>query len=146
MQTVRQILKGKGSEVYFVPPTSTVQNALELMADKEIGAVLVMEADKIKGIFSERDYARRGILMGCSADSPVEKLMTCALVYIGADQTLEDCMAMMTDKHIRHLPVVEQGKLMGIISIGDVVKAMISDQERKIKNMEDYIEGRGYTR
>ena len=146
MQTVRQILKGKGSEVYFVPPTSTVQNALELMADKEIGAVLVMEADKIKGIFSERDYARRGILMGCSADSPVEKLMTCALVYIGADQTLEDCMAMMTDKHIRHLPVVEQGKLMGIISIGDVVKAMISDQERKIKKMEDYIEGRGYTR
>jgi CBS domain-containing protein len=139
-------LKGKGSEVYSVPPSSTVQKALELMADKEIGAVLVMEADKIKGIFSERDYARRGILMGCSADSPVEKLMTCALVYIGADQTLEDCMAMMTDKHIRHLPVVEQGKLMGIISIGDVVKAMISDQERKIKNMEDYIEGRGYTR
>jgi len=143
---VRQILKGKGSEVYSVPPTSTVQNALELMADKEIGAVLVMEGDKIKGIFSERDYARRGILMGCTADSLVEKLMTCALVYIDADQTLEDCMAMMTDKHIRHLPVVEQGKLMGIISIGDVVKAMISDQERKIKNMEDYIEGRGYTR
>ena len=146
MQIVSQILKIKGSDVYSVTPKATVKEALELMAEKEVGAVLVLEGDKIKGIFSERDYASRGVLRGCSVDSSVEKLMTCALVFIGSDQTVEECMSLMTDKHIRHLPVIDGGKLVGLISIGDVVKALLREQEGKIKNMEDYIEGRGYTR
>lgn len=146
MIIVRQILKNKGNQVYSVTPSTTVQDALKLMSDKEIGAVLVMDGQKIKGIFSERDYARRTTLEGCVDLYPVEKLMTRALIYAGLDQSVEECMGMMTDKHIRHLPVVEEGKLAGLISIGDIVKALITDQEGKIKNMEDYIEGRGYGR
>ena len=146
MITVRQILKNKGKQVHSVTPSATVQDALKVMSDKEIGAVLVMEGEKIRGIFSERDYARRTTLEGCVDLYPVDKLMTRALIYAGMDKSVEECMGMMTDKHIRHLPVMEDGKLAGLISIGDIVKALITDQEGKIKDMEDYIEGRGYGR
>jgi CBS domain-containing protein len=146
MISVRQILKNKGNQVFSVLPATTVQDALKVMSDKEIGAVLVMDGEKIKGIFSERDYARRTTLEGCVDLFPVEKLMTHALIYAGMDQSVDECMGMMTDKHIRHLPVMDNGRLVGLISIGDIVKALITDQEGKIKNMEDYIEGRGYGR
>jgi CBS domain-containing protein len=146
MITVRQILKAKGNQVVSVAPATTVKDALKVMLDKEIGAVLVMEGEKIRGIFSERDYARRTTREGCVDLFPVEKVMTCVLTYTGLDQSVEDCMGMMTDKHIRHLPVVDEGKLVGLISIGDIVKALIADKDGKIKEMENYIEGRGYGR
>lgn len=144
MITVRQILKSKGSEVFSISPDATVEQALRLMAEKEVGALMVMDGDKIKGIFSERDYARRGYLLGCSEIGKVSQLMTKTLVYVGMDETVEDCMTKMTDKHIRHLPVITDGKLIGLISIGDIVKMIITEQKNMIRDMEDYIQGRGY--
>jgi CBS domain-containing protein len=146
MITVKEIIKQKGSEVYSISPDSTVEQALRLMAEKEIGALMVMDGEKMKGIFSERDYARRGFLIGCSELGKVSQLMTKTLVLIGLDDTVEDCMNKMTDKHIRHLPVVKDGKLAGMISIGDIVKAIISDQKNMIRNLEDYMQGSGYAR
>ena len=146
MITVKEIIKKKGSEVYSISPDATVEQALRLMADKEVGALMVMDGEKMKGIFSERDYARRGFLIGCSELGKVSQLMTKALVYIGLDDTVEDCMNKMTDKHIRHLPVVKDGKLAGMISIGDIVKAIITDQKNMIQNLEDYMQGSGYVR
>jgi CBS domain-containing protein len=146
MITVKEIIKKKGSEVYSISPDATVEQALRLMADKEVGALMVMDGEKMKGIFSERDYARRGFLIGCSELGKVSQLMTKTLVYIGLDDTVEDCMNKMTDKHIRHLPVVKDGKLVGMISIGDIVKAIITDQKNMIQNLEDYMQGSGYAR
>jgi CBS domain-containing protein len=144
MVIVRQILKSKGKQVYSVTPQTSIMEVLKYMADKEIGAVLVMEGDKVVGIFSERDYARRVTLKGCAMDAPVDDAMTRAVYYIGPDQTTDECMVQMTDKRIRHLPVVENGKVIGVISIGDVVKAIISDQKSTITGMENYILGRDY--
>ncbi len=144
MITVHQILKTKGNDVYSISPDATVEAALRLMADKEVGALMVMDGEKIKGIFSERDYARRGYLIGCSELGKVSQLMTKNLVYVGMDDTVEDCMTKMTDKRIRHLPVVKDGKLAGLISIGDIVKTIITEQQNMIRDMEDYIQGRGY--
>jgi CBS domain-containing protein len=144
MITVKEIIKKKGSEVYSISPDATVEQALRLMAEKEVGALMVMDGEKMKGIFSERDYARRGFLIGCSELGKVSQLMTKTLVYIGLDDTLEDCMNKMTDKHIRHLPVVKDGKLAGMISIGDIVKAIITEQKNLIQNLEDYMQGSGY--
>jgi CBS domain-containing protein len=146
MITVKEIIKKKGSEVYSISPDATVEQALRLMADKEVGALMVMDGEKIKGIFSERDYARRGFLIGCSELGKVSQLMSKTLVLIGLDDTVEDCMNKMTDKHIRHLPVVKDGKLVGMISIGDIVKAIITDQKNMIQNLEDYMQGSGYAR
>jgi CBS domain-containing protein len=145
MVIVRQILKAKeNNQVFSVTPETSILDVLRLMADKEIGAVLVMEGIKVVGIFSERDYARRGVLKGRTVESPVSESMTRIVYYVGPDQTTEECMAQMTDKRIRHLPVVEEGKVIGVISIGDVVKAIIADQKDQIKGMENYILGRGY--
>jgi CBS domain-containing protein len=144
MVIVRQILKTKGDLVYSVTPDASVLDVLKMMDEKDIGAVLVMEGSKVVGIFSERDYARRGILKGRTVDAPVSDSMTRVIYYVGPDQTMEECMAQMTDKHIRHLPVVEGGIVMGVISIGDVVKAIITDQSTQIKGMENYILGRDY--
>lgn len=143
MVTVRQILKNKGSQVWSVEPTAMVYSALQLMADKEIGALLVLAGGKLVGIFSERDYARKVILHGkTSAETQVSEVMSPDVVTVGAEQSIAECMALMTEKRFRHLPVVEGGQILGVISIGDVVKAIISDQQFVIEQLESYISGR----
>lgn len=144
MQTVRDILKRKGSEIYSVTPDTSVYDALKLMAEKNIGAVLVVEGDQPVGILSERDYARQVILKGkTSKDTPVREIMTSKIVFVGPAQTVEECMALMTDKRIRHLPVLEEHQLVGILSIGDVVKAVISEKQFLIEQLEHYISSSG---
>lgn len=143
MVTMKQILKNKGSQVWSVEPTAMVYSALQLMADKEIGALLVLAEGKLVGIFSERDYARKVILHGkTSAETQVSEVMSPDVVTVGAEQSIAECMALMTEKRFRHLPVVEGGQILGVISIGDVVKAIISDQQFVIEQLESYISGR----
>ncbi len=141
MKTVGDILKKKGSHVWSVSPGTTVYDALKLMAEKEIGAVVVLETGQPVGIFSERDYARQVILKGrTSKDTPVRDVMASRVVFVRPEQSIEDCMALMTDKHVRHLPVLQQGTLGGMISIGDVVKEMISEKEFIIEQLANYIQ------
>lgn len=143
METARQLLRGKGHQVWSVSPDDTVYHALELMAEKNIGAVLVTEGDDIVGIMSERDYARKVILKGkFSKDTPVREIMTERVLFVTPDHTVRECLALMTQRRFRHLPVMDQGKLAGLISIGDVVKALIADQEFTIEQLENYITGR----
>jgi CBS domain-containing protein len=126
-------------------PDAMVYDALELMADKNVGAVLVIDADRLVGILSERDYARKVILHGKSSkDTPIREIMTQRVVYVRPQQTAEECMALMTDKRVRHLPVLEDDQLVGVISIGDVVKSIISEQEFIIEQLERYISGTVY--
>ncbi len=147
MLTVRNIVKMKGDEVWSVSPDATVLEALHVLADKDIGAILVTEAGKVVGILSERDIARHTAQAEfCQLDEPVRNLMSSPVFYVAPDNTIEDCMALMTEKHIRHLPVVENERLVGVISIGDVVKAMIMDRDMAIENLEKYILGGGYAR
>ena len=142
MITVSQILREKGASVWSVSPDTKVYEALKLMAEKNIGALLVAEGDRLVGIFSERDYARKVILKGKSSKTiPVKEIMTEEVLYIRPSHSIEECMAVMTSKRIRHLPVLEQNKILGVISIGDVVKAIISEQEFTIKQLENYISG-----
>jgi len=142
MVTVRQILKNKGSQIWSTQPEATVYSALQLMAEKGIGALLVLADGKLVGIFSERDYARKVILHGkSSVETPVSEIMTPGVITVKLDQTIGECMTLMTEKRFRHLPVVEGDRVMGVISIGDVVKAIISDQEFMIKQLEIYISG-----
>ena len=142
MTTVRQILQDKGSKLWTIRPDLTVFEALKIMADNNIGALLIMSKDKLVGIFSERDYARKVILLGKSSkEMAVSDIMIIDVVYVRPEQSVEDCMALMTDKRIRHLPVLDQGDLIGIISIGDVVKTIISDQKFTIEQLENYISG-----
>jgi CBS domain-containing protein len=134
------LLREKGDQVYTVQPNDTVLTALQLMDEKNIGAVLVMDGEEVAGIFSERDYARRGDLLNQkAADTPVLTMMTRLVYYIRPDQSIEECMALMTGRRIRHLPVLEDGRLVGIISIGDVVKTVISEQAFTIEQLEQYI-------
>jgi CBS domain-containing protein len=143
MITVQQILQKKGGEVWTIGPQVTVFDALKLMAVKEIGALLVVEAGKVVGIFSERDYARKVILKGRSSkDTPVRKIMTERVITVDPNTTVEVCMGLMTDRHIRHLPVIEDDRLIGVISIGDVVKVIITEQTYLIEHLENYIAGR----
>jgi CBS domain-containing protein len=144
MATVQDILNVKGSKVFSVPPTGTVMDALKEMAENGCGAVLVMDGEKALGIFSERDYARRVKLMDKKEDTGIKDVMTKAIYYVSPQSTVEECMAQMTDKHIRHLPVVHEGKVIGVISIGDVVKDIISHQQFLIKSLENYIMGKDY--
>ena len=145
MGTVRDTLRSKGYDVWSMGPNATVYDALKLMAEKNIGAVLVMEADHLIGILSERDYARKVILLGRSSkDTSVREIMTPRVVYVRPDQKTEECMALMTDKRVRHLPVLEDDQVIGVISIGDVVKAIISQQEFIIEQLEHYITGTPY--
>jgi CBS domain-containing protein len=145
MGTVRDTLRSKGPEVWSMAPDATVYDALKLMADKNIGAVLVMDANRIVGILSERDYARKVILHGKSSkDTPIREIMTQRVVYVRPEQTAEECMALMTDKRVRHLPVLEDDQVVGVISIGDVVKNIISEQEFIIEQLERYISGTVY--
>jgi CBS domain-containing protein len=142
MKTVRDILEVKGRMVWTVDPGSTVFDALSLMAEKEIGALVVLDEARVAGIISERDYARKVILHGrASPTTRVEEIMTSHVAYTHLDQSIEECMAIMTDKRIRHLPVLQDGKLIGIISIGDLVKAIIADQKFMIEQLERYITG-----
>ena len=140
MKTVQQLLESKRYSVVSVAPSSTVLEALEVMAEKEIGAVIVIEDEHLIGIFSERDYARKVVLQGKSSkDTPVREIMTDKVVCVRPEQTIDDCMGLMTDKRIRHLPVLEHKKVIGVISIGDVVKEMLSEKEFVIKQLESYI-------
>ena len=142
MKTVRDILDVKGHNVWRVPFEATVFDALRLMAEKEIGALVVVDGPKPVGIISERDYARKIILLGrTSSTTLVREIMTSHIVYTHPDQPIEECMAIMTDKRIRHLPVMEEGKLIGIISIGDLVKTIIAEQKFTIEQLEQYITG-----
>jgi CBS domain-containing protein len=139
MQTVRQMLRTK-TDVYSVGPDDTVFHALQVMADRNIGAVMVVQNEDILGIFSERDYARRGILQGlASKDTPVRALMSSPVVMVAPSVSVNECMALMTQKRIRHLPVVEDGRLVGVISIGDVVRAHVDDQQFTIQALQSYI-------
>jgi CBS domain-containing protein len=143
MRTVRELLRAKGQEYWSVTPDTAVFDALKLMADKNVGALLVLEGDVLVGLLSERDYARKVVLKGKSSkDTPVGEIMTEKVVYVGPEQSVEECMALMTDKHFRHLPVFEGDELIGIISIGDVVKAIISEQGFIIEQLTHYISGR----
>jgi CBS domain-containing protein len=143
MITVKEILSEKGSKVWTISPDAKVFDALKLMAEKGIGALIVLEKDGIVGIMSERDYARKIALMGRqSQDTTVGDIMTSPVYGVNLDTTADECMALMTDKHIRHLPVRQDEKLAGVISIGDVVKAIIGHQKVTIENLENYIMGK----
>jgi CBS domain-containing protein len=137
--TVRQMLTGKPG-VYAVKPDDAIYDALRLMAEKNIGAVLVMSGDAIEGIVSERDYARKVVLLGkTSKTTPVREIMTTDVISVDPGWTADQCMSLMTDKRIRHLPVVENGGLVGIVSIGDVVRAVVDGQRFTIASLENYI-------
>lgn len=140
MKTVREILSNKGYNIYSVSPDDTIFDALKLMGEKNIGAVLVIENGEIAGIMSERDYARKVVLEGKSSkDSSVSDIMSDKVIYVDIDRLVEECMALMIEKRIRHLPVLEKNKLTGIISIGDVVKAIIDEKEFVISQLVHYI-------
>ena len=140
MKTVREILQAKPNKLLSIAPAATVLDALKLMADKEVGALVVLEGERLAGIFSERDYARKVILQGkASKDTLVSEIMTHKVVCVRPDQSVEDCMALMTDKRVRHLPILEDKRVIGVISIGDVVKEVISEQRFVIEQLEHYI-------
>ncbi|MBI2347417.1 MAG: CBS domain-containing protein [Deltaproteobacteria bacterium] len=142
MITVRDILRAKGNQIWSVSPDATVFSALELMAEKNTGALVALDGESLAGIFSERDYARKVILKGkASKETSVREIMTSEVTTVRPSQSVDECMALMTDKRIRHLPVFEEDKLVGLISIGDVVKAVISEREFVIKQLESYITG-----
>ena len=142
MTTVKQILEQKGSAFHAVRPTDSVFDALSLMAQFDIGCVLVTENDKLVGIFTERDYARKVVLKGLvSRDVKVGDLMTHAPYTVGLSGTADDVMATMTTKRFRHIPVVEGGKVLGIVTIGDMVKSIVNQHEKTIKQLESYIAG-----
>lgn len=142
MTTVAQILKTKGHEIHLVRPNDTVADALQLMADRNIGAVLVMEGDRLVGIFTERHYARNVFLKGRTSPSTlVREVMQKNVIYVEPDQTAEACMALMAHKRIRHLPVLDDGRLVGIISISDLMKTVIADREFNIEQLVLYIRG-----
>jgi CBS domain-containing protein len=143
MTSVAHLLHAKGHAVWSIPPDASVYEAIKLMADKGVGALLIMEGQRLVGIVSERDYARKVILQGKSSwDTPVSEIMTDKVFYVRPDQTVEDCMALMTAQRIRHLPVLDDERVIGVVSIGDLVKAVISEQEVRIQQLEQYIMGR----
>ncbi|PZX25355.1 conserved hypothetical protein, CBS domain [Cupriavidus phytorum] len=146
MKTARQVLESKPSQaIYSIPPTASVYAALQLMAEKGIGALLVIEHGEIKGIISERDYARKVILMQrTSRETLVRDIMTTAVIYVSANQTTDECMALMTRHRLRHLPVMQGDELIGMLSIGDLVKDIISEQQFIIEQLEHYITGGGH--
>ena len=146
MAKVKNLLLQKGKEVYSVQAGSTIREALKLMGEKNIGAVLVMNGEKIVGIFSERDYARHAAQRASMLlDEPISEFMTRAVYYVSPKESVDQVMALMTSKRIRHLPVMENEQLVGLISIGDVVKQILSDKETTIAGLENYILGRNYS-
>ena len=142
MGKVRDILRAKGSVVFSVSPDVTVYEGIEIMCAKNVGGLLITENDKPVGIFTERDYARKVVLKGKSSrDTLLREIMTSKLITVSSDHTVEDCMSIMADKHIRHLPVVDGDQLSGLISIGDVVRYVINEQRDIIDQLEHYITG-----
>jgi CBS domain-containing protein len=143
MTTVAQILQSKADQtVYTIGPAASVLDAVKLMAEKNIGALPVMEGPKIVGVITERDYARKIVLMARSSkETPVREVMTSQVMYVRTHQTSEECMALMTETRVRHLPVMDQGKLVGLVSIGDLVKDVIAEQKFIIEQLEHYIAG-----
>lgn len=143
MISIRQLLERKGSEVWLTSPDASVFEALQLLAEKNIGALLVLRDGELVGVVSERDYARKVVLHGkTSMKTPVKEIMTEEVVTVGSEKTVEEAMAIMADKHIRHLPVLEGEKIVGVVSIGDLVKAIIAEQEFAINQLENYISGK----
>jgi len=142
MRSVRQLLEAKAPEVFAIGPDDPVVDAIRLMAEKHIGALLVMQAGKLAGIVSERDYARKVVLQGRSSrDTPVRDIMTAQVVTISLEDTAERCMQLVNDRRIRHLPVVDGGHVLGVVSIGDLVRAVIEDQQRELDQLQRYIAG-----
>lgn len=142
MKTVQEILDHKGGDVFAVRPDDTVFDAVKMMADKGVGAALVMEGDKLVGIVTERDYARKIILEDKSSKgTPVSDVMTKKVLCVSPDRTTDECMALMTDKRSRHLPVVDHKQVVGVVSIGDLVKAVITEQKVLIDQLQHYITG-----
>ncbi len=142
MKTVKQILGVKGGHVLSIEPDALVYDALKFMAERNVGALLVLAKGRLVGILSERDYARKVILMGKSSlNTPVRDIMTERVMFVRPDQTVEECMALMTEKHIRHLPVLVGDQVEGIVSIGDLVKASLDEKDFMIKQLENYITG-----
>ena len=142
MQTIRDILMVKGTDVWCVEPDATVFDALRRMAEKEVGALVVTEGGQVVGLISEREYARKVVLQGrTSPTTLVKEIMISPVVYIHRDQAIEECMSLMTEKRTRHLPVIEDGKLVGLISIGDIVKSIIADQRFLIEQLVRYVSG-----
>jgi CBS domain-containing protein len=140
MITVRQLLDKKGRQIFSIAPGTAVLEAIRLMAERHVGALLVMEGETLSGIVSERDYARKVILMGrSSADTPVRDIMTAAVITVQPETPVEKCMQVMTDRRVRHLPVIEAGRVVGMVSIGDLVKAVIAEQQQHIEQLESYI-------
>ncbi|MDH3513153.1 MAG: CBS domain-containing protein [Gammaproteobacteria bacterium] len=142
MRRVKRILEAKGYDIWYIEPAASVYEAIHLLAEKQIGALLVMENDQLVGIFSERDYARQIILKDRSSESTkVQDIMTKEVLHVQPNAEIEHCMSLMTEKRIRHLPVVEDEKVIGMISIGDLVRAVIAEQQSTINNLEKYISG-----
>ena len=140
MKTVRQLLQSKGSQVHTIAADAKVIEALRVMAEKEIGALVVVDGSRVAGVISERDYARKVILQGKSShDIPVREIMTAKVHMVDLKHTVDECMAIMTEKRVRHLPVVENDQLSGILSIGDLVKEVIAEQQQTIRELETYI-------
>ena len=137
---VSQLLDRKGRAMYSIEPEDPVLEAIQLMADHHVGALLVMKADELVGIVSERDYARKVILLGrSSAETPVWQIMSSPVLTVSLHHTVQECMELMTEHRVRHLPVVEDGRVAGVVSIGDLVKAVIQDQRETIEQLESYI-------
>ncbi|MFC3550960.1 CBS domain-containing protein [Lysobacter cavernae] len=140
MRTVRQLLEAKAPEVFAIGPDVPVIDAIRLMAEKRIGAVLVIEGGRLIGILSERDYARKIVLQGrSSADTPVRTIMTADVISVGLDDSADQCMQIVTNQRIRHLPVLDKGQVLGVVSIGDLVKAVIEDQQLELDQLQQYI-------
>jgi len=140
MTTVRQLLGRKERAIFSVEPQVPVLEAIRAMAEYHVGALLVMSGDKLSGIISERDYARKVILLGrSSADTPVRDIMSSPVITVQPETTVQTCMQIMTDRHVRHLPVIEGGRIVGMVSIGDLVKAVIAEQQQQIEQLESYI-------
>ena len=146
MKLVADILRTKGHAIWCVQPDSTVYDALKLMAEKDVGALVVTEKNHPIGIFSERDYARKVILAGrTSLNTSVREIMSSKVFYVQPETTIPECMALMTQERVRHLPVMAENELIGVVSIGDVVKDIITDQDMEIRQLENYVLGRGYS-
>lgn len=140
MKTVKDILEEKGHQVWSIAPDATVYEALKVMGEREVGALTVVDGGSLVGIVSERDYARKVILRGkTSRETRVREIMTAAVVTTSPEQTVEECMATMTERRIRHLPVIERGRMVGMVSIGDLVKSIIAEQQFMIEQLETYI-------
>jgi CBS domain-containing protein len=145
MAIVKNLLGSKGKTVWSVTPTTKTIDALKLLSEKDIGALLVMDGVKLVGIISERDFARRLAKSGVyDMNQPVQEVMITNVYYANLENTTEECMKLMTDKHIRHLPIIEKGKVVGMITIGDIVKEIIDNQKSTIKSLENYITGQSF--